>query len=117
MDNRTGELVAALYARATGVVIIIIVAVWHVGLSLPRRLSELSAGQAEAGELAVWLALAVIGVAGAFLLFRTHHPVVLSRMLAVCVLLLGAWVTLAHSPEQALDEGAWAWIAVGWFGV
>lgn len=117
MDNRAGELVAASYARATDVAVIIIVAVWHVGFTLPRRLSELSEGQAQAGELAVWLALTVIGVAGAFLLLRGHNAVVLPRVLAVCVLLLGAWVTVAHPPERALDEGAWAWIVVGWFGV
>lgn len=112
MDNRADELVAASYARATDLAVIIIVAVFHVGFTLPRRLSE----QAEAGELAVWLALTVIGVAGAFLLLRGHLTVVLSRVLAVCVLLLAAWVTFAHPPEHALDEGAWAWIAVGWFG-
>lgn len=117
MANRAGELVAASYARATGVAVIIIVAVWHVGFTLPRRLGELSAGQAQTGELAVWLALTVIGVAGAVLLLRGQSSVVLSRMLAVCVLLLGAWVTVAHPPEQALDEGAWASIVVGWFGV
>ena len=117
MDNRADELVTASYARATNVAAIIIVAVFHVGFTLPRRLSELSAGRAQTGEFAVWLALTAIGATGAFLLLRGHLPVVLSRVLAVCVLLLGAWVTVAHPPEHALDEGAWAWIVVGWFGV
>jgi hypothetical protein len=118
MDNRAGELVAASYARATNVAVIIIVAVFHLGFTLPRRLSELAAGRAEAGEFIVWLALTVIGAAGAFLLIRRGHiAVVLSRVLVVCVLLLGVWVTVAHPPEHALDEGAWAWIGVGWFGV
>ncbi|MGH3914123.1 MAG: hypothetical protein ACRDTC_12065 [Pseudonocardiaceae bacterium] len=117
MANRAGELVAASYARATGIAVIIIVGVWHVGFTLPRRLSELAAGQDEPGELAVWLALTLIGAIGAYLLLRGPVAVALSRLLAVCVLLLGAWVTLAHPPAHALDEGAWAWIVVGWFGV
>ncbi|MGH3905410.1 MAG: hypothetical protein ACRDTE_14655 [Pseudonocardiaceae bacterium] len=117
MANRADELVTASYARATGVVVIIIVTVWHIGFTLPRRLTELSAGQAQAGEFAVWLALAVIGAAGAFLLLRGHIAVILSRVLAVCVVLLAAWVTVVHPPEHALDEGAWAWISVGWFGL
>ncbi|MGH3812856.1 MAG: hypothetical protein ACRDUV_10420, partial [Pseudonocardiaceae bacterium] len=117
MADRADELVTASYARATGVVVIIIVTVWHVGFTLPRRLTELSAGQAQTGEFAVWLALAVIGAAGAFLLLRGHITVILSRVLAVCVLLLAAWVTITHPPEHALDEGAWAWISVGWFGL
>ncbi|MGQ0776781.1 MAG: hypothetical protein ACT4NY_20575 [Pseudonocardiales bacterium] len=117
MANQAGEFVAASYSRATDVAIIIIVAVFHVGFTLPRRLGEQFAGQAQAGELVVWPALTVIGAAGAVLLLRGQLTVVLSRVLAVCVLLLGAWVTVAHPPEQALDEGAWAWIVVGWFGV
>jgi hypothetical protein len=117
MADQAGELVTARYARATGVVVVIIVAVWHVGFTLPIRLGELAAGQDQPGELAVWLALAVIGALGVFLLFREDLAVGLQRVLAVCVLLLAAWVTLAHPPEQALYEGAWAWIAVGWFGL
>lgn len=117
MANQAGELVTVRYARATGVVIVIIVAVWHVGFILPRRLSELSAGQAQPGEFAAWLALAVIGAAGAVLLFREHIAVARSRVLAVCVLLLAAWVTVSHPPEQALNEGAWAWVTAGWFGL
>ncbi|MGH3922256.1 MAG: hypothetical protein ACRDTT_05190, partial [Pseudonocardiaceae bacterium] len=117
MDNRAGELVAAFYARAMDVAAIVIVAVWHVGFTLPTLLSELSAGRAQGGEFAVWLALAVIGVAGAFLLLRGDLTVPLSRVLAVCVLVLGAWVTLSHPPEHAIDDGSWAWVVVGWFGV
>lgn len=117
MADRADKLVNASYARATGTVVIIIAAVWHVGFTLPRRLAQLSAGQARPEDLAVWLALAVIGAAGAFLLLRGYKAVLLCRVLALCVVLLAGWVTIAHPPEQALDEGAWAWIAVGWFGL
>ncbi|MGH8919458.1 MAG: hypothetical protein ACRD0H_14205, partial [Actinomycetes bacterium] len=62
MADRAGELVAGSYARATGVAVIIIVTVFHVGFTLPRRLGELSSGRAQAGDLVIWLALTVIGV-------------------------------------------------------
>jgi hypothetical protein len=117
MADRAGELVTTLYSRATGVVVIIIIGVWHVGFTLPVVLGELAIGQAQAWELAVWLALAVIGAAGVFLLRRDQPAMSLSCVLAGCVLLLAAGVTVAHPPQQALNEGAWVWISVGWFGL
>lgn len=117
MTDRADELVSTSYARALGLVIIIIVGVWHVGFTLPVLLTDLAMGQGHPESLAVWLALAVIGGAGVYLLVRGRLGVGLSRVLAACVVLLAGVATVTHPPQQALHEGAWAWIAVGWFGL
>jgi hypothetical protein len=113
----TGEDVTSGYARAMDLAVVGIVAIWHVGYDLPKMQRGWATYRPAAVELAVWGALAVIGVVGSVLLLRGRRSRVAARTLAAAVVVLGAIGTAACPPGAAIGDMSWAWNAVGWFGV
>jgi signal transduction histidine kinase len=66
-----GEVIATRYRRGLDLVVILLVGVWHLGNDLLGLVSGWSDYRPAGAELAAWLALAAIGVAGAR---RLRHP-------------------------------------------
>ncbi|HEY6748771.1 MAG TPA: ATP-binding protein, partial [Mycobacteriales bacterium] len=112
-----GEVIATRYRRGIELVVILLVGSWHAGNDLVALVSRWSTYRSPPAELAAWLALAVIGVAGGVRLWRQRTGAAGARALAGAALVAGAVGTAAVPGPALFGAAGWAWGAVGWFGV
>jgi hypothetical protein len=98
-------------------VVILLVAIWHVGNDLVALLSGWDRYTAPGVELAAWLALAGIGAAGAVRLRRGWTGPAATRALAGAALVAAAAGIAAVPGPELFGTINWAWGAAGWFGV
>jgi signal transduction histidine kinase len=112
-----GELIATRYQRGFDLVVILLVAFWHVGNDLLELLAGWSDYRRPVAELLAWLALAAVGAAAGFRLWYRRTGRGGTWLLAGTALGAGA-VGIAAVPAGLLFSGTnWAWGATGWFGV
>lgn len=114
----TGDTIAARYARAMRIGIVVILAVWHFGydiLIISRGWAEYDSRTAAA---AAWLIIAGVQVVGSVLLLRGGEARTdVDRLLAVVAVGAGVVALVSYPPGQAVSDISWAWNTVGWCGV
>jgi hypothetical protein len=112
-----GDVIATRYRRGMELVVILLVGTWHAGNDLVALVSHWSVYRSPPAELAAWLALAAIGVAGGVRLWRQRTGRTGAWVLAGAALAAGAVGTAVVPGPALFSSAAWAWGAVGWFGV
>jgi hypothetical protein len=104
------RIVVSRYAAGTARTVVIIALGWHVANDLPATI----AGGPDPVVLAVWIAYAVVAVAGSIAVLRAApiHPVL--RLAGCAVLLAGTAAVHAAEPGTLFTFENWAWGAAGW---
>lgn len=112
-----GELVARSYGRGMVLVVLWLVAVWHLTNDLLGLVSWSASYRSLGAEVAGWLGLAAVGVLGGVRLLRQRTGRGPALALAGATLAAGGLATAAVPGPALLGGAGWAWGATGWFGV
>ena len=112
-----GEVIAARYRHGFALVVIWLVAAWHVGNDLLATVTHAAAYRSMAVEVVAWLVLAGVGAAGAVRLLRQRTDPAGAWLLAAVALAASAAGTAAVPGPALFGPANWTWGAAGWFGV
>jgi signal transduction histidine kinase len=112
-----GDVIADRYRRGMVLVVILLVGVWHAGNDLVALVTGWSTYRSAPAELAAWLALAGIGVAGGVRLWRQRTGRAGTWALSGAALVAAAVGTAAVPGPALFTTAGWVWGSIGWFGV
>ncbi len=113
---RPSALLAARYARALDIAVVVAAAGWHLAGAGPLLLAHLGSYSSDQFQVAAWCAIALIITAGSVLLLRGSRRRRTGWMLAAAALVISTAAAAACPPAQMLETN-WAWGAAGWVGV
>ncbi len=120
---RPSAVLAARYARALDIAVVVAAAGWHLAGAGPLLLAHLgsySSNQVpyspDQFQVAAWWAIALIIAAGSVLLLRGSPGRGTGWALAAAALTISTAVAVACPPAQMLETN-WAWGTAGWVGV
>ncbi|MGI8450171.1 MAG: hypothetical protein ACR2MP_23935, partial [Streptosporangiaceae bacterium] len=109
-------VLAARYARALNIAVVLAAAGWHLAGAGPLLLAHLGDYRSDRFQVAAWCAIALIIAAGSVLLLRGSRDRRTSWALAAAALVISAAAAAACPPAQMLETN-WAWGTAGWVGV
>jgi hypothetical protein len=107
------RIVITRYAPGTARTAVIIALGWHVANDLPATL----ASGPDPVSVAVWIAFAIVAVAGSVAVLRGVVIGTVWRLIGCAVLLAGSVVMHATAPETIFAFENWAWGAAGWIAL
>ncbi|MFF3485530.1 hypothetical protein ACFYXC_20005 [Streptomyces sp. NPDC002701] len=117
MSAPPGELIAARYTHVVSVVVVVIVAIWHLGFDSLILLRGWSRYEPAWAVLAAWLMLCAVQSIGSALLIRSALHGRVAPALTIVALLAGAVAVTTYPKGEAISDISWAANTVGWFGV
>ena len=113
---RPAAVLAARYARALDIAVVVAAAGWHLAGAGPLLLAHLGSYSSDLFQGAAWWAIALIIAAGSVLLLRGSRSRGAAWALAAAALVISTASAAACPPAQMLETN-WAWGAAGWVGV
>ena len=113
---RPAEVLAARYARAFTIAVIIVAGAWHAAAAGSQLAASLRDYRFPAAEVAAWLVMALVLAAGAVRLLRGSSG--RRWAWALCgVALVAGTIATAGCPQGRMLATDWAWGSTGWIGV
>jgi hypothetical protein len=114
-----GGSVAARYASALQLGIVAIMLIWHFVYDVLIILRSWQSYSSQAGTVIAWLIVAVVQIAGSFLLLRrsSQASARVYYLLAAAALAASLLAIRSYPPGVVLGDASWAWNSVGWLGV
>jgi hypothetical protein len=109
-------MLAARYARALDIAVVVAVAGWHLAGAGPLLVAHLGSYASDQFQVAAWCAIALIIAVGSVLLLRGSQGRPTSWALAAAALVISTAVAAGCPPAQMLATN-WAWGTAGWVGV
>jgi hypothetical protein len=113
---RPSAVLAARYARALDIAVVVAAAGWHLAGAGPLLLAHLGSYSSDQFQVAAWCAIALIIAAGSVLLLRGSSRRRTGWALAAAALVISTAAAAACPPAQMLETN-WAWGTAGWVGV
>ncbi len=113
---RPSAVLAARYARALDIAVVVAAAGWQLAGAGPLLLAHLGRYSSDQFQVAAWCAIALIIAAGSILLLRGSSRRETGWALAAAALVISTAAAAACPPAQMLETN-WAWGAAGWVGV
>jgi hypothetical protein len=113
---RPSAVLAARYARALDIAVVVAAAGWHLAGAGPLLLANLGSYSSDQFQVAAWCAIALIIAAGSVLLLRGSRRRATGWALAAAALVISTAAAAACPPAQMLGIN-WAWGTAGWVGV
>ena len=113
---RPSAVLAARYARALDIAVVVAAAGWQLAGAGPLLLAHLGGYPSDRFQVAAWCALALIIVAGSVLLLRGSGRRETGWALAAAALVISTAAAAACPPAQMLETN-WSWGVAGWVGV
>ena len=113
---RPSAVLAARYARALDIAVVVAAAGWQLAGAGPLLLAHLGSYSSGQFQVAAWCAIALIIAAGSVLLLRGSSRRETGWALAAAALVISTAAAAACPPAQMLETN-WSWGAAGWVGV
>ena len=113
---RPSAVLAARYARALDIAVVVAAAGWQLAGAGPLLLAHLGRYPSAQFQVAAWCAIGLIIAAGSVLLLRGSSRRGTSWALAAAALVISTAAAAACPPAQMLETN-WSWGAAGWVGV
>jgi hypothetical protein len=113
---RPSAVLAARYARALDIAVVVAAAGWQLAGAGPLLLSHLGSYSSGRFQVAAWCAIALIIAVGSVLLLRDSSRRGTGWSLAAAALVISTAAAAACPPAQMLETN-WSWGAAGWVGV
>ena len=113
---RPSAVLAARYARALDIAVVIAVAGWHLAGAGPLLVAHLGSYASDQFQITAWCAIALIIAVGSVLLLRGYRGRGTGWALAGAALVLSTVAAAGCPPAQMLATD-WAWGTAGWVGV
>jgi hypothetical protein len=113
---RPSAVLAARYARALDIAVVVAAAGWQLAGAGPLLLAHLGSYSSDQFQVAAWCAIALIIAAGSVLLLRGSSRRETGWALAAAALVISTAAAAACPPAQMLETN-WSWGAAGWVGV
>jgi hypothetical protein len=113
---RPAAVLAARYARALDIAVVVAAAGWHLAGAAPLLLAHLGSYSSSQFQVAAWCAIALIIAAGSVLLLRGSRSRETGWALAAAALVISTAAAAACPPGQMLATN-WSWGTAGWVGV
>lgn len=113
---RPSAVLAARYARALDIAVVVAAAGWQLAGAGPLLLAHLRSYPSDQFQAAAWCAIALIIAAGSVLLLRGSSHREAGWALAAAALVISTAAAAACPPAHMLAIN-WSWGAAGWAGV
>ena len=113
---RPSAVLAARYARALDIAVVVAAAGWQLAGAGPLLLAHLGSYSSDWFQVAAWCAIALIIAAGSVLLLRGSSRRGTGWALAAAALVISTAAAAACPPAQMLETN-WSWGVAGWVGV
>ena len=113
---RPAAVLAARYARALDIAVVVAAAGWQLAGAGPLLLAHLGSYPSGQFQVAAWCAISLIIAAGSVLLLRGSSRRETGWALAAAALAISTAAAVACPPAQMLETN-WSWGAAGWVGV
>jgi hypothetical protein len=113
---RPSAVLAARYARALDIAVVVAAAGWQLAGAGPLLLAHLGSYSSDRFQVAAWCAIALIIAAGSVLLLRGSSRRETGWALAAAALVISTAAAAACPPAQMLETN-WSWGTAGWVGV
>ena len=113
---RPSAVLAARYARALDIAVVVAAAGWQLAGAGPLLLAHLGSYSSDSFQVAAWCAIALIIAAGSVLLLRGSSRRGTGWALAAAALVISTAAAAACPPAQMLETN-WSWGVAGWVGV
>jgi hypothetical protein len=113
---RPSAVLAARYARALDIAVVVAAAGWQLAGAGPLLLAHLDSYPSDQFQVAAWCALALINVVGSVLVLRGSSRRDTGWALAAAALVISTAAAAACPPAQMLETN-WSWGTAGWVGV
>ena len=113
---RPSAVLAARYARALDIAVVVAAAGWQLAGAGPLLLAHLGSYPSDAFQFAAWCAISLIIAAGSVLLLRGSSRRETGWALAAAALVISTAAAAACPPAQMLEIN-WSWGTAGWVGV
>ncbi len=113
---RPSAVLAARYARALDIAVVVAAAGWQLAGAGPLLLAHLGSYSSDRFQVAAWCAIALIIAAGSVLLLRGSGRRETGWALAAAALVISTAAAAACPPAQMLETN-WSWGTAGWVGV
>ena len=113
---RPSAVLAARYARALDIAVVVAAAGWQLAGAGPLLLAHLGSYSSDQFQVAAWCAIALIIAAGSVLLLRGSSRRETGWALAAAALVISTAAAAACPPAQMLETN-WSWGTAGWVGV
>jgi hypothetical protein len=113
---RPSAVLAARYARALDIAVVVAAAGWQLAGAGPLLLAHLGSYSSDQFQVAAWCAISLIIAAGSVLLLRGSSRRETGWALAAAALVISTAAAAACPPAQMLETN-WSWGAAGWVGV
>ena len=113
---RPAAVLAARYARALDIAVVVAAAGWQLAGAGPLLLAHLGSYSSVKFQVAAWCAIALIIAAGSVLLLRGSSRRGTGWALAAAALVISTAAAAACPPAQMLETN-WSWGTAGWVGV
>ena len=113
---RPSAVLAARYARALDIAVVVAAAGWQLAGAGPLLLAHLGSYSSGRFQVAAWCAIALIIAAGSVLLLRGSSRRETGWALAAAALVISTAAAAACPPAQMLETN-WSWGTAGWVGV
>ncbi len=113
---RPSAVLAARYARALDIAVVVAAAGWQLAGAGPLLLAHLGSYPSGQFQVAAWCAMALIIAAGSVLLLRGSSRRGTGWALAGAALVISTASAAACPPAQMLETN-WSWGVAGWVGV
>jgi len=113
---RPAAVLAARYARALDIAVVVAAAGWQLAGAGPLLLAHLGSYSSDPFQVAAWCAISLIIAAGSVLLLRGSSRRGTGWALAGAALVISTAAAAACPPVQMLETN-WSWGAAGWAGV
>ena len=113
---RPSAVLAARYARALDIAVVVAAAGWQLAGAGPLLLAHLGSYSSDRFQVAAWCAIALIIAAGSVLLLRGSSRRGTGWALAAAALVISTAAAAACPPAHMLETN-WSWGTAGWVGV
>ncbi len=113
---RPSAVLAARYARALDIAVVVAAAGWQLAGAGPLLLAHLGSYSSDQIQLAAWCAITLIIAAGSVLLLRGSSRRATGWALAAAALVISTAAAAACPPARMLETN-WSWGTAGWVGV
>ena len=113
---RPSAVLAARYARALDIAVVVAAAGWQLAGAGPLLLAHLGSYSSAQFQVAAWCAISLIIAAGSVLLLRGFSRRATGWALAAAAGVISTAAALGCPPAQMLETN-WSWGTAGWVGV
>ena len=113
---RPSAVLAARYARALDIAVVVAAAGWQLAGAGPLLLAHLGSYPSDPFQFAAWCAISLIIAAGSVLLLRGSSRRQTGWALAAAALVISTAAAAACPPAHMLEIN-WSWGTAGWVGV